>query len=167
MSSATAQTGLLAMIAMCSINEFINRAASVPLITRWSYERDNGRVFRHVSIPPIFCAFSYTRDIPMIANSGALMMGVERAPPTEPGELSVKQPPDIRSRGSPLVRAKADTSLISSAISAMHLRSASRMTGRYQQTGGCFNGNPNMKVLFEHKPASGFVKRSIECREGL
>jgi len=49
-------------------------------------------------------------------------------PPIEPSELMVKLPPTIWSIGRPLVRASADFSSISVAISGTLLRSASRIT---------------------------------------
>ena len=70
-----------------------------------------------------------------MANSGALMMGVNPVPPIEPSELKVKQPPDMRSSGRPLVRARSDTSAISVAISGTDFKSASRMTGTSKPPG--------------------------------
>src|SRR4029079_17493689 len=73
----------------------LNRAAAAPSITRWSHERDRGWNRRGTNCLPSHTGFWNDRQAPMMATSGALMIGVKWVPPIPPRLEIVKVPPCI------------------------------------------------------------------------
>src|SRR5213075_2563445 len=74
----------------------LKRAADAPSITRWSHDSDSGRMNRHDDVLPSVDTWRQNeRHTPMIATSGALMIGVKYVPPMPPSDEIVNVPPCI------------------------------------------------------------------------
>ena len=95
----------------------MKRAPSAPSMTRWSYDSDSGNMVRGTNSLPFHTGFTAEREMPRMATSGALMMGVNAVPPMPPSDEMVNVAPVMSFGPSLPSRALPASSAVSLAMS--------------------------------------------------